>query len=213
MSDIFKSVDRRTYRSYMELMQSLVSLGYDNEFDNSLIMREMSKRVESIWKNTGVSGGVYVSTLCGMCPKAGMYLRVTLSSASRTSVQETLVLVERDDGSLALANNVLEEGVTASFWEEVPSIPTYFSQIEVNGVDRSFRVWSAGKDNIIPPMAAAVKALMHALAPKGYLNQCRVNLYYHPATKITAEVFLSGKQVATLEFPLEGDKISDSPIK
>lgn len=212
MSEIFKYVDRKTYRNYMELMQTLVALGFNNEFDNSLIMRELSKRVENIWKTTGISGGVYVTTLCGMCPNDGLYLRVTLTSSSRNSVQETISLIEREDGSLALATNVLQENQLAS-WHDIPTIPTWFSQVEVDGVDHAFKAWATTKDNIIPPMPAAIKALMHSLAPKGFLNQCRVDLTYHIAKKISAAIFLAGKQVATLEFPLEGDKISDSPIK
>lgn len=212
MSEIFKYVDRKTFRNYMELMQTLVSLGFNNEFDNSLIMRELSKRVENIWKTTGISGGVYVTTLCEMCPSDGIYLKVTLTSSSRTSVQETISLIEREDGSLALATNVLQENQLAG-WYDIPAIPTWFSQVEVDGVDHAFKSWATTKDNIIPPMPAAIKALMHSLAPKGYLNQCRADLTYHIAKKIEAVIFLAGKQVATLEFPLEGDKISDSPIK
>lgn len=202
MSDRFKALECKTFRSYVELMQSLQEAGFTSEFDNSLIMREINARIDNIWKSCKTQSGVYVRTSLIMDHAAGPCLVVNLVSSVAARAQETIILMVRPDGSLAIASNALcGEPVN---WDNLSGaeFPLFFGQVEKHGVEHVFTTWKKLKDKIPHTVPDSVRALFDSLSPKDHPNQCRVNLSCIPGSKLTAQYYVAGKEVASLEFSL-----------
>lgn len=201
MPDRFKALECKTFRSYVELMQSLQEAGFTSEFENSFIMREISARIDTIWKTSKSNSGVYVRTSILMDHTAGPCLVVNLVSSVASRAQETIILMVRENGSLAVASNALEG--TPVDWNSVPEFPLFFGQVEAASVDHVFTVWKKCKDQIPRAVPESIKALFGSLAPKSHPNQCTASISCTPGNKVTATYYVAGKEVAVMEFSLQ----------
>ncbi|BAW19098.1 hypothetical protein [Ralstonia phage RP31] len=114
MSQRLKAFDGKRYDGgVMDFMHAAIQEGFDNEFDNSLVLRAMWEKHNLVWSQGNSSSKVYLTAALQADPNHGHILIVTLHSKEKAEVMETLKLFVRKDG-LAVLSDVIVEKVAPS---------------------------------------------------------------------------------------------------
>lgn len=198
MSDKFTALDRKTFKSYLDLMRELSDNGFDNEFDNSLVIRALNQKIDLVWTMAGAYTGVYLQTHCENDTQGVKLLKVTIRSTLTERAQESLILFAQGD-TLKVSSNVLVEPVKDSGkLEKVLHYP-YLPKNEAIKLLENLR---QGFKSGFPSYAVkTVTGLFEQLAPKINENQLLASVSVEK-DKLKIQFQLNIQPLCTVEYPI-----------
>lgn len=190
----FSSLNCRTFKTYLEMMDALIQCGYDNEFDNSLVIREILSKIDDVWAIAGNHTGVYFTTLYELDRNHGTILKVTIRSSVSERAQQTIILFEDESGTLKVSTNVIKQ--------KVKEARETTEQYHYKDLTRSELKSTLARLSIELSVRAMtmVRFAFDNYAPEGYEDQCRVDLKIDEGL-LTLAMTVSSNPVLKLQIP------------
>ena len=199
MSDKFTALDRRTFKNYIELMQELTNAGFDNEFDNSLVIKAITAKIDLVWAASGSLSGIYLQTLCENDSQGEKLLKITIRSTVSERAQESLIVFAQGD-AIKVSSNVLVEPVKDFNKLQKVLLYPYLSKSDAMKLLESLR--DASKEGFPKYAIKTAAALFEQLAPSGSENQLLASISVDKE-KLKIQYQLNIHHMCTVEYPIK----------
>lgn len=190
MVNWLKELDGKQYADMMKFMDALRDAGFNDEFDNSLIMRMIWRKLDDVKKASGFDAGVCFIAKLQPNPIHRHDLIVTLQSTIVESASATMVLFVHNE-KIKVSTDVIKE--------EIKPVPT---DLPVGGTYvywfEAEKMFKAEK-RFNKQAFAAFKAVYKSLAPRGDDIACKLHITPRP-TGWQVEYRVSGVKVLNLHY-------------
>lgn len=198
MSDKFTALDRKTFKNYIDLMRELINAGFDNEFDNSLVIRAIIAKIDAVLSLAGTVSGIYLQTLCENDSQGEKLLKITIRSTVSERAQESLIVFAQGD-TIKVGSNVLVEPVKG-FKQQTQTL--HYPFLPKQEAIKLLSHFEHTHNKSVPKMTLNVlDALFKELAPVSYENQLLASVSVDKE-KIKVQFHLNIQNLCAIEFAL-----------
>jgi hypothetical protein len=110
MSQRFNDLNNQRYESIIDFMRYAADVGFNNELDNSRVMRALNDRLEEMWSQLNRKGSYYLTTRVQPHPVHVNELVVTIHSDIDENVKnDTILFIRPERDSIAVRRDVIED--------------------------------------------------------------------------------------------------------